>query len=247
MSKSGRKTNKKVRRIAADVIIVCLLGIIAVCGYNLYTIFRDYKADQNSYTRVQESAVAEEFDGNVDFDALKAINPDVIAWLYLKDTKINYPVVKAPDNSKYLSTLFDGSAGGAGTLFADCYTEKPFGQFSTIVYGHHMKDKSMFCSLDSFKDPSFADEHPEFELITPDEKYHLAVWAYVNVPSDSELYTINVSGDDRSPYLEMIKDNADYLTDVSVGVDDNIVLLSTCGYEYENARHVVVCRMVPRD
>ncbi|MBQ0017833.1 MAG: class B sortase [Clostridiales bacterium] len=247
MSKGRKKTNSRVRKIAADVIIICLLGIIAVCGYNLYTIFRDYKADQNSYTRIQESAVAEEFDGNVDFDALKAINPDVIAWLYLKDTKINYPVVKAPDNSKYLSTLFDGSAGGAGTLFTDCYTENPFGQFSTIVYGHHMKDKSMFCSLDYFRDSSFTDEHPQFELVTPEGEYHLEVWAYVNVPSDSKLYTVNVSGNDREPYLNMIRENADYLTDVSVGVDDNIVLLSTCGYEYENARHVVVCKMVPRD
>ncbi|MCQ2567193.1 MAG: class B sortase [Mogibacterium sp.] len=241
------KKKRKVRKAATKVIMVCLIAIFIISGYNVVRILTRYNTDKKAYDGVASKAVQDIVGGVVDFDALKAINPDAIAWLYLEDSRINYPVVKASDNDKYLSTLFDGSWGWAGTLFTDCATDDPFHQFSTIVYGHHMNDKSMFYSLDYYRDPEFAKSHPRFELIMEDGKYHLDVWACVSMASDSDLYKVNIQGDARAPYLEMIKKNAVYMTDVSVGVDDNIVILSTCAYEYENARQIVVCKMVPWD
>lgn len=216
--------------------------IMVYSGYNIILMAKGYSSDRSVYKQIGE-VVGNEFDGNIDFKELKKMNADVIGWLYLDGTIINYPVVQGKDNDKYLHTLFDGSSGGAGTLFADCYTKKPFKQFNTIIYGHHMKDHSMFWLLDKFTEKEYAEEHPRFELITPEGKYHLEVWACVNMASDSKLYTPNV--EDKQAYIDMLRDNAYYTTDVKVKTSDRLVLLSTCSYEYVNARHVVVGKLVP--
>jgi len=247
MSKNnGEKKNKSVRRIASNIVLVCLLGIAAVSGYKVYDILKNYHKDQGAYEKVSEAADANEFTGDIDFDALAEINSDVIAWIYCEDTKINYPVVKAPDNSKYLTTLFDGSAGGAGAIFADCLTEDPFHQFNTIVYGHHMKDGSMFNNLKLFKDASFAEEHPQMEIILPDGKYHLQIYAFLNQSADSYIYTPNVSTTETQKYIDWITAKASYTTaGVTLATSDRIVALSTCAYEYDGARYIVVGKLVP--
>ena len=112
---------KKVRRIALNVIMFCLAGIMLVSGWKVYSIFKGYAADRSVYDKVSEEA-----GDDIDFDALKKINPDVIGWLRYEGTIIDYPVVKGENNEMYLSMLFDRTWGGCGTLFADCVTEKPF-------------------------------------------------------------------------------------------------------------------------
>ena len=241
----AKKSKKKVRRLASDIILVCLVAIFLVSGYNIYKIVKDYQKDQSAYSDVTRAAKAEEWTGDVDFDALKKINSEVIAWVYLKDSKINYPIVQTDNNEEYLHILFDGTYGGAGTLFADCMTEDAFSQFNTIVYGHHMRDGSMFNNLKKFKDSSYVDDHPQFEIILPDGKYHMLVWAFLNQPADSDLYTNNVDADEADKYLDWIEKHAEYVTDVKVDADDRIVALSTCAYEYDDARYVVVGKLVP--
>ncbi len=245
--KSGnRNANKRVRRIAVDVIMVCLALIALVSGYKVYSIMHQYSSDRETYEGISERAQTEEDDG-IDFEALAEINQDVVGWLRCDGTVIDYPVVQGTDNDKYLHTLFDGTQGGAGTLFADAETEAPFRQFSTIIYGHHMKDGSMFGGIKELNDPEYCREHPEFELITPDGRYRLRIGAFLNEPADSPLYRSNVTGpQDRADYLDLIKSKAKYLTDTDLTPDDRLVILSTCAYEYENARYVVVCKMLPQ-
>lgn len=236
----------KVRRAAQNVIMVCLALIVLVSGYKVYTIIRDYRAGQAAYESISDQAQPGGFTGDIDFAALRRINPDVIGWLYYKDMHIDYPVVKGPDNETYLSKMFNGEWGGCGTLFADCITEAPFRQFNTIVYGHHMRDGSMFAQLKKLKDPEFWKEHPRLELITPEGRYHLEIWAFLNQPADSSIYTTNmVSETEKADYLALASGMADYTTDVEVTTEDRLVVLSTCAYEYQDARYMVVCKMVP--
>ena len=238
--------NMKVRRAATNVIMVCLALIVLISGFKVYTIMKDYRAARAAYDSIAETAEPGGFTGNIDFEALRKINPDIVGWLYYKDMHIDYPVVQGADNETYLSKLFDGSWGGSGTLFVDCVTEAPFRQFNTIVYGHHMRDGSMFAQLKKLKDPEFCAEHPQLELITPEGKYHLQIWAFLNQPSDSNIYTTNIdSKEAREEYMELARQLADYTTDVEVSADDRLVLLSTCAYEYDEARYIAVCKMVP--
>lgn len=244
--KKKRSKGARVRRTAENVIIACLVIIVAISGWKVYTILHDYSQQQGAYDNITETAQEGGFTGDIDFDALKKVNPDVIGWIYYEDTFINYPIVKGEDNDKYLTTTFDGSYGSFGTLFADSITEAPFKQFNTIVYGHHMRNGSMFGDLRKLKDPDFTKKHPRMELITPEGKFHLEIWAFLNQPSDSRIYTTNISDKTEcAEYIKMIEELAEYTLDVEVAPEDRIVDLSTCAYEYQDARYVVACKMVP--
>ena len=240
--------NARIRRWAENVIMFCLAAIVVISGWKIYTIMRDYNKNQEVYKNISEQTQKNGFTGDIDFDKLRAINPDVIGWIYYEGTVIDYPIVQGQDNDKYLYTLFDGSTGGFGTLFADAATKAPFRQFNTIVYGHHMRDGSMFAALKRLKASSYCEEHPQLELITPEGKFHLEIWAFLNQPADSEIYTTNISDvDERAAYIRLVEDLADYTTDVQVSTSDRLVVLSTCAYEYQDARYMVVGRMVPWD
>jgi len=234
--------------MAENVIMVCLAAIVLVSAFNIYKIIHNYKLNQKAYAEIADIAGATEFSGNIDFDSLSKINSDIVGWLYYDDTHINYPVVQGEDNDKYLYTGFNGTYRGCGTLFVDCITEKPFEQFNTIIYGHHMKDGTMFADFRYLKDPSYAEEHPQLELTTPEGKYHLLIWAFLNQPQDSEVYNTNFNDEpETTEYIEKMKSLAEYTTDVEVTGDDKLVILSTCAYEYQNARYMTICKMVPAD
>ena len=110
-----------------------------------------------------------------------------------------------------------------------------------------MRDASMFGSLGRLKDTDYVKEHPRMELVTPEGKYHLEIWAFLNEPSDSNIYLTNISAEqDKQAYIDLAEKISDYTTDVTVTTDDRLVMLSTCAYEFENARYIVACKMVPQ-
>lgn len=237
--------SRRIRNFAENVIMICLVGIMITCGFNIYKIMHNYNTNQKKYDKVTELAGTMDFTGNVDFDELRKINPDIIGWIYYEDTKINYPIVQGKDNDKYLRTMFDGNYSNFGTLFADYKTKDPFNQFNTIVYGHHMRNGSMFGQLKKLKDESYYEKHKQFELITPEGKYHLQIVAFLNEPSDSDVYVNNVDGDsEKENYIEKIKSLSLYTTGVDFTADDRLVVLSTCAYEYDDARYIAVGKMV---
>ena len=243
--KKAPSKGKKIRRIASNIIMICLAGIMLVSGWRVFTILRGYQADRSVYDNISEKAGDAE--DKIDFDALREINPDIIGWLYYKDTVIDYPVVQGENNEVYLSMLFDRTWGGCGTLFADSITEAPFRQFNTIVYGHHMKDGTMFACLKELRDPEYCAKNPKLELSTPEGKFDLEIWAFLNEPSDSNIYLTNIkTEEDKQKYLDLAKSLADYTTDVQVSTEDRLVMLSTCAYEFENARYIIACKMVPQ-
>ena len=233
----------KVRSTAFKIIIICLVGIMLISGWRVFTILKGYYADRSVYDSISEQA-----GDDIDFDALRKINPDVIGWLRYEGTIIDYPVVQGENNEMYLSMLFDRTWGGCGTLFADCITEAPFRQFNTIVYGHHMKDGTMFACLKELRDPEYCKKHSRLELITPEGKFDLVIWAFLNEPSDSTIYTTNFKlEEDKQAYLNLIQGLASYITTANVTTEDRLVMLSTCAYEFEEARYIVVCKMVPQE
>lgn len=243
-SKKPASANMRVRRVATNVIMICLALICLVSGFKVFTLLKDYRDNRSVYDNLPGHD--EGWTGDIDFDSLRAINPDIVGWLYWEDTPVDYPIVQGEDNDKYLHTLFDGTYGFFGTLFVDSITEAPFRQFNTIVYGHHMKDGSMLAALRKLTDQNWCDEHPQLELVTPDGKYHLEIWAFLNQPADSSVYTTNFhDADMQADYLGSVQSLAAYTTDVSVSPDDMIVLLSTCVAAEGEARYIAVCKMVP--
>ena len=171
---------------------------------------------------------------SVEFELLQEDGPDIIAWLTLPDTAVNYPVTQAEDNDYYLRHLYDGTYNKAGCLFADYENKKDFSDRNTIIYGHNMRDGSMFASLNEYKEQSYYDSHPQMYLVTPDGGYLCDIFAAFEAKPKE-------SGSDTSPWRMEWKDDGAYTTwlsamadrsvvetDVTVTSSDKVLTLSTC-------------------
>ena len=171
---------------------------------------------------------------SVDFETLLENGPDIIGWLTLPDTVINYPVTQTDDNEYYLHHLYDGTYNKTGCLFADYENQADFSDRNTIIYGHNMRDGSMFSTLNEYDEQSYFDTHKQMYLVTPDSGYLCEIFtAFVANPSES--------GSDTSPWRLSWKDDGDYTTwlsamadrsvietDVTVTSSDKVLTLSTC-------------------
>lgn len=181
----------------------------------------------------------------VDFDVLLKSNADVIGWIYCEDTPINYPVVQGKDNDYYLSRMIDGTRNSSGTLFADYRNAGDFSDGNTIVYGHNMKNKEMFGTLPNYKKQSYFDEHPVMWLLTPEENYKVELVAGYVTSSTSEIYSFGQTEADVVSQMEQAADQSTFLSGFQVSQGDRFVTLSTCSYEYDNARYVLIGRLKP--
>lgn len=243
----------RIRNGALNVITVCLIGIILVSGYKIGKTMWEYQVAKSAYTNISEKTAKvdpKQFTGVVDWKALKKVNPDVQGWLYQKDTVINYPVVQGTDNDTYLHTRFDKQWSGGGTLFVDCRMEKDFKGFNSIIYGHHMKDGSMFRSIRGYtKEDGYYDKHKTLELATPHGNYHLVVFsAFITKATDEDTYKMTYDEAEKQAYIDRAWERSELpITRDSVDVtkNDRLVTLSTCAYDYEEARYIVMCKMVP--
>ena len=111
-----------------------------------------------------------------------------------------------------------------------------------------MKDGTMFACLKELRDPEYCRKNHTLELTTPEGKFDLVIWAFLNEPSDSTIYTTNFKlEEDKQAYLNLIQGLASYITTANVTTEDRLVMLSTCAYEFEEARYIVVCKMVPQE
>mgnify|MGYP002869223538 CR=1 FL=1 len=182
----------------------------------------------------------------VDFASLKARNPDVVGWLYCPDTPINYVVVQTDDNMFYLHKDIDGNYSSYGTLFVECLNQKGFTDTNNIIYGHHMNDGKMFAKLVNYAKQDYYNQHPVFYLNTPDMNYRIELFSGYVTDMNSDTYDISfVTADDNQAWLDSVIAQSAFESAVAVKPGDKILTLSTCTYEYDDARFVVLGKMVP--
>lgn len=177
----------------------------------------------------------------VDFEALRAINPDVVAWIYIEGTNINYPVVQGSDNSYYLERMFNGSHNGAGSIFMDYRNERDLTGRNTVLYGHHMKNGTMFNQITKYKDQTFYDDHPVGLLMTPDQNYRIEFVAGYVTDMNSDAWKMEFESDEEfSLWLGNAVSRSTFTGTAEHNGQDRVVTLSTCTYEYNDARYVLV-------
>lgn len=174
---------------------------------------------------------------------LQESNPDVAAWLTVPGTAIDFPVVQGGDNKYYLNHDLAGESSKLGVPFLDVRCRRDFTDFNSIVYGHHISGGRMFSELDKFREEAFFFEHPEATLITETHVYTVRLLACLITPSDGFVYhTVFLSEDDRRIFLRDVRANALWLRDFSEEelLSGSLLTLSTCAYEYEGARTVLI-------
>jgi len=155
---------------------------------------------------------------------------EAVGWIKFEDDLISYPIMQAEDNSKYTIKDADGNDSETGAIFLDYRSSADFSDSNTIIYGHNMRDRSMFGALKNYKeDLGFLDEHKYFQIITPEGSGRYMLFAFMDVPKNSYIY--DVCGDNTSRMREFL-DTIEYKTYIDTGieptVDDKIITLSTC-------------------
>ena len=191
-------------------------------------------------------APAERSPVTVDFDALRSYGGKVVGWLYLPGTVINYPVAQAMDNEYYLDRFLDGNFISGGTLFADCACPSDFSGKNTIIYGHNMKDGSMFAHIADYAVDGFYEEHPVMYLNTPAQNYRVDLFSGFTTHSLSFVYqTAFATDEDYAAFLRALYASSEIDCGVTVTPEDRIVTLSTCAYSSEDARFVVCGKLTP--
>jgi sortase B len=177
----------------------------------------------------------------VDFEALCAINPDVVGWIFIDGTNINYPVVQGKDNSYYVYRLFDRSYNGAGSIFMDYRNEQDMSSRNTVLYGHHMQNGTMFNHIAKYKSQEFYDQHPTGLFMTPNGNYKIEFIAGYVTSLNGDAWKIEFASDEEfSLWLDNAIAQSTFTSTIEAAAEDRVVTLSTCSYEFADARYVLV-------
>ncbi len=256
--------NKKILRLT---VLLILLGVFLFSGWKVFSTLSEYRQSEESYEALtqeytthqpaatadepqspvmpsdttEETALMEAAPITVDFDTLLADCPDVVGWLYCADTPINYPVVQATDNDYYLRRLLDGSYSRGGSIFMDYRCASDFSSWNSIVYGHNMKNDAMFGTLQDYREQEYYDAHPVLYLLTPAQDYKIELIGGYTTPGTAEdTYGIPQTQEGRDALIAKARQQSTFQTDVEIADTDRLITLSTCAYDYDGARYVLV-------
>ena len=217
----GRRKSRKARRknMILNVILVAAIVIFCVSAFKLLQIGKGYKDGQSEYEKVRDVAIKNADDKEkfrVDFDELMKINKDTVGWIrfYKEPSQINYPVVQGADNDLYLHKTFSANENTLGAIFVDAAASSDFTDKNTIIYGHRMKDGSMFRKLEEYKDEDFWKENPYFYIYTPDgREITYKIYSVGQVLDTSDTYLTSFASDEEyQTFLDMTMKEADYDT-----------------------------------
>lgn len=251
-----RRQQRSKGNIVSTVILILAVIVFCYSGFQLYTILKGYHDGRSEYDKIREIAITQKDDGNskentdgtdtfsVNFDELKSINEDTIGWIRFtpQPEEINYPIVQGADNDEYLHRTFSANENTLGTIFLNVDNKPDFSDRNSIIYGHRMKDGSMFRHLQDYDSQKFWESNPYFYIYTPDGKkltYH--IFAAGQVEETSGIYQTEFASDDEYlSYLNLTTEISLYDTGVKVTTGDKVVTLSTCTSANDENRFVVL-------
>lgn len=242
------------KKIIQNLIIITCFCSFCFFSYKIYNYNKEEKEQEKLNNNLLETVVITNSQDNqednensknklpieINFEALKNENKDIIAWLYSEGTPINYPVVQARDNDYYLRRLIDGTYNQAGTIFVDYKNSSNFEDYNTIIYGHNMKNDTMFGTLIKYKNQEYFNEHQNMYLFTENKNFKIELFAGYITSSESDIYNFPKDMNSNEKLIKTAKEKSTFKSDVEVNSDDKIITLSTCSYDYENARYVLL-------
>ncbi|WP_051204605.1 class B sortase [Butyrivibrio sp. VCD2006] len=273
-NENNEKSKISIWGVIRIILIVILIGVICYEGVMVYFDQKEYSIAVNEYDNIRDKYVVsvkediKETDevGNdsrdtgaddgldeeyypkldIDFSALKEVNPDFIGWLYFPAiSSINYPVVKEKTINQYLYKTFEGVPNKAGCIFMDVLSDPEFCGMSDMLFGHNMKNGSMFGALKVLyknKDEDILGDEPYIYIYTEDKVLKYRIFSYYRTTDGSFSYTEVKTEDDYDKYLDYVKKCSmiDIPKDISFDDYPSLLTLSTCAGQHGSGVRFVV-------
>ena len=242
------KLNKK-------ILLIILLILIVVCVIAYKLIEQDKEKEEENYANIlkniQVTPTETETERMLQVKELQKENPDIVGWLEIEGTEINYPVLQDNDNEYYMTHNYKKEYSKDGSLFLDKDYDWEIPSTNLLIYGHNNSNNKMFHNLLDYKDESFYKEHPTIKFTTEkeDAEYEIIATFYSRVYYKSETnvfryyYFLNAESEQEfNDYIENSKQASLYDTGKTAEYGDQLITLSTCSYHTENGRFAVVAR-----
>lgn len=247
------------------IILVASLVVIAISGINIFKLSSEYRKGINEYKALEQYATVEAADvlpekvitdteGEVTEEKesqipvsillnhtyLRSVNEDFKGWLYYEPLELSYPVVRGNDNDHYTHYTFENEKNSSGAIFMDFLNKPDFSDYNTIIYGHNMRNGTMFGSLKKLlNDEELIKEDPYFYVFTEEKSYMYEIFAVYITKASSHTYDLIDSPEAQEEYLAYIEDTATWHSGKEITGEDKIVTLSTCHGVQSNNRTVV--------
>jgi len=239
-----RDTGRKGRGLR----VLCYAGLIGIMLYSAFQLWLFYEEDQRAaagqravlpYKQVKGSEdLKEGIQGNPSICALQEKYPAVIGWLTIPNSRIDYPFVQGDDNVTYLSHDLDGRIQASGTIFMDYRNQPDFSDENTILYGHAMKNGSVFGDIERFRKKELWEGEIEGAVYLPDKTLRLQLLACLLVTADDDvIYNPKIA---REQLQEYIQRKAIHLNNQALTEEGQLLTLSTCAYDVEDGRLVLI-------
>ena len=232
---------KKVIRWVLIALCIILIGYEA---YSLYADNKEYDKARDEYADIKSSSITSPAIEDtpeiveypllsIDYDYLKQVNPDFAGWLFVPALDISYPVVKENTVDEYLRVTFDGTPNKAGCLFTDVLSSDDFTGWHDMIFGHNMRDESMFGKLKYLKTREYQEklrENPYIYIYTPEYVYQYEAFGYYVTTVGSDAYSEVTNEEEYDEFLEYIRKNSYYSfpEDVDFSTYNSLLTLSTC-------------------
>lgn len=218
-------------KILKNIINVVLILIIDICVYKVYIKSTEYKKADKSYEQIriekQEESLYDKYE-------------DYRGWIKINNTNIDYSIVQGKDNSFYLDKDINKNYLSSGYIFMN-YLNNGFNDENTILFGHHMRNKTMFAQLEKYKEKEFFQNDNDIKIEVENDKVltYKVFSVYVTDANDNYIKTNFDNKSEYKEFLDKIKNKSIYKSDINVDENDKIITLSTCSYEFNDARMVV--------
>ena len=261
------------KKLIWKIVLAASLLLMVVAIINIVLLSRDYQKGINTYDDLEQYAtVAEDsvqaaqeimdvtdngnttevteepqiaVDLDIDYDALTEINSDFVGWIYYAPLKLSYPIVRGIDNDYYTHYTFENEKNSSGAIFMDFLNKPDFSHFNTIIYGHNMRNGTMFgCLKELLNDPSIIEEDPYIYIFTKDKIMMYEICAAYITNASSHTYDLTQTVEEQADYVEYIQDVATYYRDDTMleeplTEDTKLITLSTCHGLHTSNRTVI--------
>ncbi|MGN0143467.1 MAG: class B sortase [Clostridium sp.] len=226
-------------KIIKFIINMILVGVISICGYKVLDKNVKYKKADEVYEFIRNEKE------DVEQGGFQIENDDYRGWIKINNTNIDYPILQGNDNIYYLDKDMNGEYLISGSIFMN-YANNGFEDKITVLFGHNMKNGTMFADLNKYKQKDFFYGNNNIGIETNNGDYleYEVFSVYVTDAKENYIKTNFVNENEQKEFLDKIQNKSLYQSDIEIDEDDKIITLSTCSYEFNDARLVVHGRLL---